>query len=412
MFGDKKFTFEEAMKSGIYFDRCIDLQAFDEDMNYLWALNTPKSGYKPDITVRGSLIEGSQAISSFISITNLAYDADIHNVAYILCRMYYRGLEGKEVGDLKNYKGHSILFSVLYADQEKEPPNRAVRFQCTVAAEDYTRMGCYLYVDANGKFSKDKITDNGTTASGPAIAKPMKEVLLEVAKIYNLNLDPKFKKETDRTKDLQIYNVYFECEAHESIKIPVSNYSGTLLGFINTINASSITINEKDVNPWKIIITEGELKVCIVTPSDDTLKDNKYYKHREEGGSYSVDTALTQSQGNESDSQKSKVVELFYVNSAYRTETVISVNTIFDDRIYPGCLCAIMGNAVMGRNRKKSATTEGSRLSNVTDDVVVFRATSKIDFEFSTTQKSSMSLAGPQETFDMDLASYNKWKWN
>ena len=35
MFGDKKFTFTEAMKSGIYFDRCIDLQAFDSDMNNL-----------------------------------------------------------------------------------------------------------------------------------------------------------------------------------------------------------------------------------------------------------------------------------------------------------------------------------------------------------------------------------------
>lgn len=417
MFGDKKFTFTEAMKSGIYFDRCIDLQAFDSDMNYLWSLNTPKTGYKPDITVKGSLIEGSQAISSFISITNLSYSADINNVAYILCRMYYRGLEGKEVGDLKNYKGHSILFSVLYADQEKEPPNRAVRFQCTVAAEDYTRAGCYIYVDGNGKFSKEKIQDNGTIASGDktSILKPMKEVLLEMAKIYNSSLEPKFKKETNRTKDLQIYNVYFECEAHEDVKIPVANYSGTMLGLINTINATPVIINEQYLNPWKVIINEGQLKVCIVPPSDSKLNENKYFKERENGGSYSVVTTQTSSQGNETDSQKSKVIELFYVNSSYasgatREEVIISASTIFDDRIYPGCMCAIMGNTLMGRNRKKSVANEGSKLSKVTDEVVVFRATSNIDFEFSTTQKSSMSLKGPQILFNLDWNAYQNWK--
>ena len=42
MLGDKKFSFIEALSSGIYFDRCIDLQAFDSDMNLLWCLNTPK----------------------------------------------------------------------------------------------------------------------------------------------------------------------------------------------------------------------------------------------------------------------------------------------------------------------------------------------------------------------------------
>lgn len=405
MFGDKKFTFTEALKSGIYFDRCIDLQFYDANENYLWSLNTPKSGYKPDITVRGSLID-SQSISTFISITNLSYSADINDVAYILCRMYYRGLDGKDIGELSDYKGHSIMFSVLYADQEKEPPNRAVRFQCTVAAVDYTRMGCYLYADSRGKFSKDKISDNGTTDGDKStILKPMKEVMIELAKIYNLSLDQKFRVESKNTQDLQIYNIHFECEAHENVKLPISNYSGTLFGMINKINATPVIINEQYMNPWKIIVNKGELKVCIVTPSDPKLKENKYFKLRESGGSYSVITSQTKAQGNKSDSQKAKVVELFYVNSAYRNETLINVTTLFDDRIYPGCLCAIMGNAIMGKNK-------GSRLSKVTDEVVVFRITSNINYEFSTTQKSSMSFTGPQEMFDLDWASYQNWKYS
>lgn len=416
MLGDKKFSFIEALSSGIYFDRCIDLQAFDSDMNLLWCLNTPKNGYKPDITVKGEMIGGSQVISTFISITNLAYDAQINDVAYVLCRMYYRGLIGKQVGDLDNYQGNSVLFSVLYADQEKEPPNRAVRFQCTIAAIDYTRLGTRIYVDANGKFSKDKITDNGTSGDGnkASLLKPMKEVLLEMAKIYNLSLDAKFKKDSKRTQDLQIYKINFECEAHENAQIAVANYNGTMLGLLNTINASCVNINSQSMNAWNATIVKREkceLDVNIVLPADSSLKDNKYFKRRENGGSYEVTTSQTKAQGNEKNTQNSKVVELFYVNYATRSETVITVSTMFDPRIFPQCACAIMGNTIMGKNRRRSAKNDGSRLSKVTDNVVVFYAEGGIEFEFSTTQKSYMTLQGPIDKIeDMNWEQYKKWK--
>jgi hypothetical protein len=86
------------------------------------ALKTPKRGMKPSITVKGELIEGSYAISSYISIQNMSYDININAVAYIKCTMYYSGLKeavqtSYQAEKVKN--GHTILFSVLYADQEK-----------------------------------------------------------------------------------------------------------------------------------------------------------------------------------------------------------------------------------------------------------------------------------------------------
>ena len=72
-------SFLESVQNGIYFDRCIDLTFYDENMTPKWYLKTPEVGYKPDITIKGTLIEGSYSISSFISITNLSYDFDINS---------------------------------------------------------------------------------------------------------------------------------------------------------------------------------------------------------------------------------------------------------------------------------------------------------------------------------------------
>ena len=65
----------------------------------------------------------------------------------------------------------------------------------------------------------------------------------------------------------------------------------------------------------------------------------------------------------------------------------------------------------MGKNRRRSAKDDGSRLSKVTDNVVVFYAEGGIEFEFSTTQKSYMTLQGPVDKIeDMNWEQYKKWK--
>ena len=103
-------------------------------------------------------------------------------------------------------------------------------------------------------------------------------------------------------------------------------------------------------------------------------------------------------------------MELFYINGAYRNETLISVNSPFDDRIYPGCLCSIMGNAIMGKSKTKSQSSKtfGVRHLPLKDEVITFRATGKIDYEFSTTGRSYMALQGNMVRED-SIETYKSW---
>ena len=366
-------SFLKSVQNGIYFDRCIDLTFYDENMNPKGYLKTPEVGYKPDITIKGTLIEGSYSISSFISITNLSYEFDINSIYYIKARMYYRGLKGKTVGNLQNYQGHVILFSVLYADQEKEPPNRAIRFQCTVSATDYTRLGTKLYTDGNGVFTLlEKPFNANNNTQNKSVSRKLKDVLMEVCKMYNQSLPPKLK--TGDT-DLQIYKIIFDCKKHEDIEVDVGkNFSGNIGSYISFLNNKTVTINGVMYNVFKVFINQNIMNVSIVYPNDSSLIDNEYFKERTDNGSD---------------------IPLYYIKNAYRQETNINVTTLFDDRIYPGCSCKIVGSAIMGRSKTRSLAKDGSKITSYRNEMVTFRVTGKIDYEFSTTNGSSMTLQGP-----------------
>lgn len=368
-------SFLKSVQNGIYFDRCIDLTFYDENMNPKGYLKTPEVGYKPDITIKGTLIEGSYSISSFISITNLSYAFDINSIYYIKARMYYRGLKGKTVGNLEDYQGHVILFSVLYADQEKEPPNRAIRFQCTVSATDYTRLGTKLYTDGNGVFTLlEKPFNANNNTQNKSVSRKLKDVLMEVCKMYNQSLPPKLK--TGDT-DLQIYKIIFDCKKHEDIEVDDGkNFSGTIGSYISFLNNKTVTINGVMYNVFKVFINQNIMKVSIVYPNDSSLIDNEYFQARTDNGS-AMD------------------IPLYYIKSAYRQETIINVTTLFDDRIYPGCSCKIVGSAIMGRSKTRSLAKDGSKITSYRNEMVTFRVTGKIDYEFSTTNGNSMILQGP-----------------
>ena len=377
-------SFLESVQNGIYFDRCIDLTFYDENMNPVGYLKTPEVGYKPDITIKGTLIEGSYSISSFISITNLSYEFDINSIYYIKARMYYRGLTGKTVGNLENYQGHVILFSVLYADQEKEPPNRAIRFQCTVSATDYTRLGTKLYTDGDGVFTlEEKPSNANNNEQKKSVGRKLKDVLMEICKMYNQSLSPRLK--TGDT-DLQIYKLIFDCKKHEDIEIDVGkNFSGNIGAYLSFVNNKTITINGVMYNVFKAYINQGTMNVSIVYPNDPALLESEYFKERDDkGGEYSIQNASGKSD-----------VPLYYIKSAYRQETIINVTTLFDDRIYPGCNCKIVGSSIMGKSKTRSLAKDGSRIVSYKNEMVTFRATGKIEYEFSTTNGSSMVLQGP-----------------
>ena len=387
-------SFIESVHNGIYFDRCIDLTFYDEDMNVKGVLKTPEVGYKPDITIKGTLIEGSYSISSFISITNLSYEFDINSIYYIKARMYYRGLSGKTVGNLENYQGHVILFSVLYADQEKEPPNRAIRFQCTVSATDYTRLGTKLYTDGDGVFTlEEKPSNANNNEQNKSVGRNLKDVLMEVCKMYNQSLSPRLK--TGDT-DLQIYKLIFDCKKHEDIEIDVGkNFSGNIGAYLSFVNNKTVTINGVMYNAFKVYINQGTMNVSIVYPNDPALLESEYFKERDDkGGEYSIQNAVGITPANVIKGGKSDI-PLYYIKSAYRQETIINVTTLFDDRIYPGCNCKIVGSSIMGKSKTRSLAKDGSRIVSYKNEMVTFRATGKIEYEFSTTNGSSMVLQGP-----------------
>lgn len=387
-------SFLESVQNGIYFDRCIDLTFYDENMNVKGVLKTPEVGYKPDITIKGTLIEGSYSISSFISITNLSYEFDINSIYYIKARMYYRGLTGRTVGNLANYQGHVILFSVLYADQEKEPPNRAIRFQCTVSATDYTRLGTKLFTDGEGVFTlEENPAKANSNEQEKSIGRKLKDVLMEVCKLYNQSLPPRLK--TGDT-DLQIYKLIFDCKKHEDIDVDVGkNFSGNIGAYLSSINNKTVTINGVMYNVFKVYINQGTMNVSIVYPNDSSLLEGEYFKERTDGGGeYSVQNAVGVASANVIQGS-SNDIPLYYIKSAYRQETVINVTTLFDDRIYPGCNCKIVGSSIMGKSKNRSLAKDGSRITSYKNEMVTFRVTGKIDYEFSTTNGSSMNLQGP-----------------
>ena len=387
-------SFLESVHNGIYFDRCIDLTFYDENMNPKGYLKTPEVGYKPDITIKGTLIEGSYSISSFISITNLSYEFDINSIYYIKARMYYRGLTGKTVGNLENYQGHVILFSVLYADQEKEPPNRAIRFQCTVYATDYTRLGTKLYTDGDGVFTlEEKPANANNNTQNKSVSRKLKDVLMEVCKMYNQSLPSRLK--TGDT-DLQIYKLIFDCKKHEDIEVDVGkNFSGNIGSYLSFINNKTISINGIMYNVFKVFINQGIMNVSIVYPNDSSLLEGEYFQERtDKGGEYDIQNAVGITPANVIKGG-SKDIALYYIKSAYRQETVINVTTLFDDRIHPGCNCKIVGSSIMGKSKTRSLAKDGSKITSYRNEMVTFRVTGKIDYEFSTTNGSSMILQGP-----------------
>ena len=49
----------------------------------------------------------------------------------------------------------------------------------------------------------------------------------------------------------------------------------------------------------------------------------------------------------------------------------------------------------MGKSKTRSLAKDGSRITSYRNEMVTFRATGKIEYEFSTTGGSSMNLQGP-----------------
>lgn len=398
--------FTNALRNGYYFDRAIDLVFYDSERKPICALKTPKRGIKPSIVVKGTMIEGSYSINSYISIQNMMYDIDINSVAYIKCRMYYNGItESKAIWEtnqelyeqMKN--GNVIIFSVLYADQEKEPPNRAVRFQCTVAAQDYTRFSMKANISKDSSISKANGTSKKAAGTGNKgdKGKNIIDLLVEWANAYNdslpkkdldsvefdritgVNYDEDFGKEKDEKGDYSV-----------SLDESVGEKLGDILRVLNSMGSTKPC-------PWSIYLSMGVIYVNKIAPPNwKDLAENKgastveSYMNFYDTNYISGKRKVKMLDGSTNSDERGPVM-LNFVKGAYRNDVIIHASTIFDGRIYPGCLCAIKGSAIMGKHGKKNA-----RITAGTDKTILFRATGAIEYEFSTTETSNMSLTGPR----------------
>lgn len=410
--------FDLALSQGYYFDRAIDLYFYDGDKKLLGILKTPERGMKPAITVKGMYIEGSYAISSYISVQNMSYTIDVNSVAYIDCQMYYMGLRrawGRNARSDYAKFGHSVLFSVLYADQEKEPPNRAVRFQCTVAAQDRNMFDIPVNIDTTGGKLDVEIDENSSIVVGggskeDAVNAPLLELLKKLAVAYNHKLTKGQTAEQNVVNNKMLIGA-ISCSkknGERKVKVNPKTYRfGEILRKLNCLKTSG-----HDYCDLKVALCGNTLDVSTIVPDDwdriayqegfDTPeKLDKFYRENflydDKVTTYLTGEAYYQANkegGGQEQGTLSNPIRLNYVKAAFRTENVVQMQIVYDDRIRPGSYVLIRANAIMGKQMGRGAKS-GSRLYSLTNRVVMIRVTGGVEFEFSTVEDSVMTLIGP-----------------
>lgn len=399
--------FQDAVNNGYYFDRCIDLEFLNNKYEVLAKLNCPKRGMKPSITIKGNLIESNYGVDCYISVQNMAFDIDIQAISYVVAKMYYSGIyenTSEKSAYAQQMKGskHEIIFSVLYTDQEKEPPHRAVRFQCVVASRDITRTGVLVYGEG-GKVSLDsteiEIKDKTeTTTSLPNIIK-------NLAELYNKSVKTNIPER--RLHDsLLIKNIVIDASLMDT-NVVINQTKDTFLGFVRLLNSYSET-----GGTWvkyKIALTGKNILVTRQVPDDWQLLAVSEGKLTEEEQTQwfnetfmSPNTVTINLESDMYTVDANKPIPLNFVKSATRSENVITCTTMFDDRIYPGCTLKIKGTSIMGKvGHGGKSSQRGSRII-VAPEYVTFRSTGAIEFIFSTTEDSYMKIIGPTVTYKED----------
>lgn len=399
------------LNKGCYFDRGVDLYFYREKgAKPVYILRTPPSGLKPAISVVGNLIEGSYGVDTVISVQNLSYDLDIQDVSFIDCRMYYFGIErGKNpMFDLIPKRGRQYMFSVLYTDQDKQPPNRNVMFRCTVAAQSKELFDVGTYINSGGAFVKmsDAPPPNGggSKKNGASnITKTVSTYLWELAGIRNKYVEEKYKgmpmydgaliNDIILPKDVQEWNVLLEANSPATF--------GSLLRRLNSyrfknddkagcvalsaaVSGNSIVVSKIVPDNWEELAAK---QGCVTD-----VQKRDFFSKNYEGEMVRIKLNNNSSNGSASNSfgTISNPVPLNFVIAAYRSENIIKVQTLYDDRIKPGVYCSIDSRAIMGKKSGRS----GTRILEVGKNTV-FRVTGNVQFEFSTTSVASMTFLGP-----------------
>lgn len=345
------------------FDRRINVYMYDSDGEEVGKILTPEVGPKPEIAVKGVLVANTYAVNNEVIVTNIERSIPVENVTYVFVEMFYGGAKNPELK-----KG--MLFTVLYADQSKQPPDRQVCFHCIVAglAPNILQQKCSI-----GKLNSLGLPEQIT----------LNQLLKEVIDKYNtavmntfsnisvsLNTS-KYKENLLLRKRLMLnkeplYRMSSSLEERYK-NIPINYYSSsftlaTVLDQLSTsvIDTEKLSESNKLLKPYYALNFYIDDNNLVVSSAPSYKKDISVEK---------------------------ETLSLSYVITAYRCGNVVYCDTLFDSRIHQDILIKLNRNAIVGRK-------VSGKLVPLSSETVYFRPIGGIQYAFSTTKDNIMRMQG------------------
>ena len=336
------------------FDRCIDVYVYDEAGKEIARIITPEYGPKPEIKVEGCIISNTYQISGKVTITNLERAINVDDSKYLRVDMYYKGSQ------IFQSTHKSIWYSVQFADQSKQPPNRQVCFNCLVAGTTPDIMSTLVTIskqDAKKKPVEDSLNNvlklvisEYNKALGSAVNALMYDKL-------KLNAEPIFRM------DPAIAII----AKHKKIALQWNNVA--LSSILDSLTMTTIDTEPTGENAktktafcvYAYYIEENNLVVSL-NPSN-------------------LGNVIT----------SPDILKLDYVQSAYRYGPVVHVKAMFDPRIHQDVTIVMSATNLSG---KKVAGKLVPLLSTFGANMVQFRPVGGINFIFSTNGENFMTFQG------------------
>lgn len=335
------------------FDRCIDVYVYDETGSEIARIITPKYGPKPEIKVEGCIISNTYQISGKVTITNLERAINVDDSKYLRVDMYYKGSQ------IFQNTHKSIWYSVQFADQSKQPPNRQVCFNCLVAGTTPDIMSTLVTIskqDANLKPVEETL-DNVLRAVIVEYNKALASAEPMVYDKFKLNAEPVFRM--------------------DAVLATVAKKSKVALQW-NNVSISSI------LDDLTMTTIEAE-------PTGENAKTKTtfcmYCYYIEENN---LVVSLNPSELGQTITSPD-MLQLDYVQSAYRYGPVIHVKAVFDPRIHQDVTVIMSATNLSG---KKVAGKLVPLLSTFGANMVRFRPVGGINFVFSTNGENFMTFQG------------------
>ena len=348
------------------FDRCIDVYVYDEAGKEIARIITPEYGPKPEIKVEGCIISNTYQISGKVTITNLERSINVDDSKYLRVDMYYKGSQ------ILQATHKSIWYSVQFADQSKQPPNRQVCFNCLVAGT-----------------TPDIMSTPVTISKQDANKKPIEDTLTNVLKLviteYNKAL-----------KDAVTLIMYDKLKLNAA---PVFRMSPTV---------AAIARNSKVALQWNDVALSSILdSLTLTTLEAEPTGENAKKKTTFCAYSYYIEENNLVVSLNPSNLRtvvtSPDTIKLDYVQSAYRYGNIIHIKSLFDPRIHQDVTIVMSASNISGKRvagnlvpiASKTALLSGQGgIDGTALFDIKFRPVGGINFVFSTTSENYMTFQG------------------